>query len=51
MAGRKTGMTDPDLGQVSYGYDANGNATQSIDARGSAGTVDAGYDGLNQGIG
>jgi RHS repeat-associated protein len=47
-ASRKTGMTDPDRGNETYTYDANGNLTQSVDARGSAGTVYAGYDGLDR---
>ncbi len=47
-AGRKTGMTDPDRGTESYSYDANGNLMRSVDARGSAGTVYAGYDGLDR---
>lgn len=50
LAGRKTGMTDPDRGSETYVYDANGNLTQSVDARGSAGTVYAGYDGINRPI-
>ncbi|HEY4027422.1 MAG TPA: RHS repeat-associated core domain-containing protein [Candidatus Dormibacteraeota bacterium] len=48
MAGRKTGMTDPDRGTESYSYDANGNLVQSVDARGAAGTVFIGYDGLDR---
>jgi len=50
MAGRKTGMTDPDRGTETYAYDQNGNPTQSTDARGSAGTVYAGYDGIDRPI-
>jgi RHS repeat-associated protein len=50
MAGRKTGMTDPDLGTQTYTYDPNGNLTQSIDARQSAGTTFVGYDGLDRTI-
>jgi YD repeat-containing protein len=46
--GRETTMTDPDRGAESYSYDPNSNATTTIDARGSAGTIDAGYDGLNR---
>ena len=49
-AGRKTSMTDPDLGTVSYSYDPDGNAIQSSDARGAAGTVYAGYDGVDRPI-
>ncbi len=48
MLSRLTGMTDPDRGTESYGYDPNGNRTQSTDARGTAGTVYSGYDGLNR---
>jgi RHS repeat-associated protein len=48
MAGRETGMTDPDRGAESYTYDPSGNLVQSVDARGAAGTVFAGYDGLNR---
>jgi len=48
MAGRKTGMTDPDLGQVTHSYDQDGNATQSVDARGAGGTVYVGYDGIDR---
>ncbi|HVU67577.1 MAG TPA: RHS repeat-associated core domain-containing protein, partial [Ktedonobacteraceae bacterium] len=47
-AGHKTSQTDPDLGTTSYQYDANGNLTRTVDARGSAGTIYAGYDGLNR---
>src|SRR5260370_6073985 len=50
MAGRNTSMTDPDRGTETYAYDQNGNPTQSIDARGSAGTVYAGYDGIDRPI-
>jgi RHS repeat-associated protein len=48
MLGRQTGMTDPDRGTESYVYDPNGNVLQTVDARGSAGTIYAGYDGLNR---
>jgi RHS repeat-associated protein len=50
MAGRKTGMTDPDRGTETYAYDQNGNPTQSIDARGAGGTVYAGFDGIDRPI-
>jgi RHS repeat-associated protein len=50
MAGRKTAMTDPDLGSQTYAYDQNGNLTQSIDARNGAGTTFVGYDGLDRTI-
>ena len=50
MAGRKTGMTDPDRGTESYAYDQDGNVNQSTDARGTAGTVYAGYDGIDRPI-
>jgi RHS repeat-associated protein len=48
MAGRRTGMTDPDRGSETYFYDADGNLTESVDARGSTGTTFAGYDGLDR---
>ena len=48
MAGSQTGMSDPDRGKESYSYDPNGNLIESVDARGSSGTVFAGYDGLNR---
>ncbi len=38
----------PDRGNESYSYDANGNVTQTVDARGASGTFYAGYDGLNR---
>jgi RHS repeat-associated protein len=47
-AGRQTTMSDPDRGNETYTYDQNGNATQTVDARGSSGTIYAGYDGLNR---
>lgn len=47
-AGRRTGMTDPDLGTVSFNYDQDGNLVQSVDARGTTGTIFAGYDGLDR---
>ncbi|HEY7832314.1 MAG TPA: RHS repeat domain-containing protein, partial [Ktedonobacterales bacterium] len=47
-AGRMTGMSDPDRGTESYVLDENGNRIQSTDARGAAGTVYAGYDGLDR---
>jgi RHS repeat-associated protein len=50
MAGRKTSMNDPDLGAQTYTYDQNGNLTESVDARGSSGTIFMGYDGLNRPI-
>jgi RHS repeat-associated protein len=46
--GRKTSQTDPDSGKTTATYDPNGNLLESVDARGSAGTVFAGYDGLNR---
>jgi RHS repeat-associated protein len=48
MAGRKIAMTDPDLGSQTFAYDQVGNLVQSTDARGTAGTVFIGYDGLNR---
>jgi RHS repeat-associated protein len=50
MAGRKTSMSDPDLGGQNYTYDQNGNLTQSVDARGTAGTIFVRYDGLDRPI-
>jgi RHS repeat-associated protein len=50
MLGRKTSINDPDLGAQTYTYDQNGNQTQSVDARGSAGAIFTGYDGLNRQI-
>jgi RHS repeat-associated protein len=50
MAGRKTAMSDPDLGSQTYAYDQDGNLVQSVDARGAAGTIFAGYDGLDRPI-
>ncbi len=47
-AGRQTSLTDPDRGSETYSYDANGNSTESVDARGASGTIYAGYDGLNR---
>ena len=47
-AGRKTGMSDPDRGSESYSYDPEGNLVAAADARGGAGTVFIGYDGLNR---
>jgi RHS repeat-associated protein len=47
-AGRKTGMSDPDRGTETYSYDADGNRITSVDARGGAGTVYAGYDGIDR---
>src|SRR5262249_41832328 len=50
MAGRKTSMSDPDLGAQTYAYDQDGNLTQSVDARGGSGTIFMGYDGLDRPI-
>jgi RHS repeat-associated protein len=50
MLGRKTSLSDPDLGAQTYTYDQNGNLTESVDARGAAGTIFMGYDGLNRPI-
>ncbi len=44
LLGRKTSLSDPDMGSWSYGYDAAGNLTRQTDARGV--TVWFGYDGL-----
>jgi RHS repeat-associated protein len=49
-AGFQLNLTDPDRGSESYSYDQNGNVTQTVDARGASGTIDAGYDGLNRQI-
>ncbi|HEU5383590.1 MAG TPA: RHS repeat-associated core domain-containing protein [Ktedonobacteraceae bacterium] len=46
--GRAISQTDPDRGTMTLTYDPNGNLTESADARGSAGTVFTGYDGLNR---
>ncbi|HEY7974419.1 MAG TPA: hypothetical protein VID72_03690, partial [Ktedonobacterales bacterium] len=48
LAGRETGMSDPDRGTERYSDDPNGNLTQTVDARGASGTTYAGYDGLNR---
>src|SRR5262249_28030172 len=47
-AGRLTSASDPDLGGWSYLDDFNGNVTQQTDARGTAGTTYAFYDGLDR---
>ena len=44
--GRKTAMSDPDLGAWSYAYDRVGNLTARTDARGV--TTTFGYDALNR---
>jgi RHS repeat-associated protein len=47
--GRLTQLSDPDWGVETYTYDANGNVTKTVDARGGvAGTICATYDGLNR---
>jgi RHS repeat-associated protein len=48
MAGRETSTTDPDLGTRTFTYDQDGNLVESVDARGAAGTVFIGYDGLDR---
>ena len=48
MAGRVTATTDPDAGAQTFTYDASGNLVQSVDARGAAGTVFYGYDGIDR---
>jgi RHS repeat-associated protein len=48
LAGQQIGLLDPDRGSESYVSDAEGNRIQSIDARGSSGTVYSGYDGLDR---
>jgi RHS repeat-associated protein len=46
--GRLQSTSDPDRGATSYQYDPNGNVLQQVDARGAAGTIYAGYDGLDR---
>lgn len=48
-AGRKTSMTDPDMGAWSYQYDALGNLTRQTDARGQR--ICLYYDALGRLIG
>ena len=45
-AGRKTGMTDPDMGVWAYTYDALGNLKSQTDARGCI--TNLSYDTLNR---
>lgn len=47
-AGRVTSVTDPDTGTMTTTYDADSNAVESVDSRGSTGTAYAGYDGLDR---
>ncbi|MBE2198234.1 MAG: hypothetical protein IAE79_06450, partial [Anaerolinea sp.] len=44
--GRKTGMSDPDMGNWTYAYDAAGNLTRQKDAKNQA--ICFRYDGLNR---
>jgi YD repeat-containing protein len=44
--GRKTDMTDPDMGHWHYDYDANGNLISQTDAKGQ--TITMQYDALNR---
>jgi YD repeat-containing protein len=44
--GRKTGMTDPDMGSWSYRYDDNGNLIGQTDAKGQV--ISMYYDALNR---
>ncbi|MEE8573881.1 MAG: RHS repeat-associated core domain-containing protein, partial [Thermodesulfobacteriota bacterium] len=44
--GRKTSMTDPDMGQWLYTYDLNGNMKTQTDAIGD--TIDFSYDSINR---
>ncbi len=44
--GRKTTMTDPDMGSWSYSYDAVGNLTKQTDAKSQA--IEFDYDKLNR---
>ncbi len=46
LAGRKTGMDDPDMGGWAYAYDALGNLTSQTDARGCVSSLT--YDLLNR---
>lgn len=46
LLGRKTSMTDPDMGTWSYAYDATGNLIQQKDNRNT--TTDLQYDELNR---
>ena len=46
--GHAISQSDPDSGTSTATYDPNGNVTQTVDARASAGTINAGYDGLNR---
>jgi len=46
--GQVTSLQDPDGGTTTATYDPNGNVTRAVDARGSAGTIYASYDGLNR---
>jgi RHS repeat-associated protein len=50
MVGRQTGLIDPDRGTETYTYDQDGNLIKSVDARVSAGTIYAGYDGIDRPI-
>ncbi len=44
--GRKTGMSDPDMGVWSYAYDPNSNLISQTDAKNQ--TITFGYDNLNR---
>ena len=46
LAGRKTGLTDPDLGSWRYAYNKRGQLTRQTDARGK--TICLGYDSLGR---
>ncbi len=46
--GRLTYTNDPDLNQIDYFLDPNGNLTAETDPQGSTNTVYFGYDGLNR---
>jgi RHS repeat-associated protein len=55
LVNRQIGINDPDRGQECYVYDADGNQTQSTDARSwnstcSVGSVFIGYDGVDRPI-
>jgi RHS repeat-associated protein len=46
--GHMTSQGDPDRGTTTFTYDPNGDLIESVDARGSTGTIYIGYDGLNR---
>ena len=48
LISQASSVVDADLGSQTATYDANGNVTETVDARGASGTVFVGYDGLNR---